>query len=324
MTLCGLVEKAGDLEGYEGNAQSFRIITKLAVRFEETPGLDLTRATLGAILKYPWIRDTKDQKKSKKWSVYKSETDDFIFASELIQNETKTLEAELMDWADDIAYSVHDLEDFHRCGAIPWHLLNDQNYQLKLVADSNENWFNAPEGAYQGLHEALITLGKLLGSVSELRSKPYEGTRKQRHQIRFLTSTLIGRFIRGLNIRDRQEVGDGQRCVIIDFNRECEVRILKQITQDFIISNPALAAQQRGHRRLLEELFEDILEEVITKPDKRDGFLPTRLKYLLDDGETNARITADCISSFTEAEAIALHGRIRGTASGSVLDPIVR
>jgi len=106
--LCNLVEASGDEEGYEGNAQSFRIITKLAVRFEGCDGLDLTRATLAATLKYPWTRDKNDPKKTKKWSVYNSEQDDFEFARTLNRGEKKTLEAELMDWADDIAYSVHD------------------------------------------------------------------------------------------------------------------------------------------------------------------------------------------------------------------------
>src|SRR5690606_13136092 len=109
-----------DDDGFEGNAQSFRIITKLAIRFPDVDGIDMTRATLAACLKYPWYRG-KEGKKAKKWSVYKTEREDFDFARAHHENhDEKTLEAELMDWADDVAYSVHDLEDFHRCNALPW------------------------------------------------------------------------------------------------------------------------------------------------------------------------------------------------------------
>ena len=100
--------KQHDPDGFEGNSQSFRILTKLAVRFEH-PGLDLTRATLAAVIKYPWYRENEDIKKKDKWGSYRSESEDFSFARECFSHENKTAEAEIMDWADDVAYSVHDL-----------------------------------------------------------------------------------------------------------------------------------------------------------------------------------------------------------------------
>lgn len=113
-----------DSEGFEGNAQSFRIVTKLTVRFSWRDGLNLTRATLGALLKYPWARDISNNEmnsiKSIKWGYYNSEKEDFDLCRENLIQDAKTVEAELMDWADDISYSVHDLEDFHRCNQIPW------------------------------------------------------------------------------------------------------------------------------------------------------------------------------------------------------------
>ena len=83
-----------DDDGFEGNAQSFRIVTKLAVRFPDAPGINLTRATLAACLKYPWYRG-KTGKQSKKWSVYKTETDDFKFARRKHSHKEKTLMQEV-------------------------------------------------------------------------------------------------------------------------------------------------------------------------------------------------------------------------------------
>jgi dGTPase len=74
------VTKNGDPDGFEGNAQSFRVVTKLAVRFDECDGLDLTRATLNACLKYPWIRAESDPDRARKWGAYAIDREDFDFA----------------------------------------------------------------------------------------------------------------------------------------------------------------------------------------------------------------------------------------------------
>jgi dGTPase len=109
---------------FEGNAQSFRIVTKLAFKSTKHAGLDLTRVTLSAILEYPWLKG-QNEKKRNKWGAYKSEIADFNFAKLLFPSGKlkRSPEASLMDWADDVTYSVHDLEDFFRASKIPVHLL---------------------------------------------------------------------------------------------------------------------------------------------------------------------------------------------------------
>src|SRR3546814_15965034 len=72
------------------------------------------------------MRNTEDPKKKKKWSVYQTEEDDFRFAREFCDGENQSTEAALMDWADDTAYYVQDLEDFHRCVALPWYKILDE------------------------------------------------------------------------------------------------------------------------------------------------------------------------------------------------------
>ena len=193
--------KCLDAEGFEGNAQSFRIVTKLAVRFAECDGLDLTGATLAALQKYPWARDKSDAKKRSKWGYYLSERDDFDFCMEGAVEDTRTLEAELMDWADDIAYSVHDLEDFHRCNFIPWRrIIGEEAIDKELVVENAvTKWKKsspAPTDATGRLRDAHRRLTSLFsGYESTILTGPYEGTRVQREQIRTLTSALINRYI---------------------------------------------------------------------------------------------------------------------------------
>lgn len=316
-TLDELVVKHDD-DGFEGNAQSFRIVTKLAIRFDKHNGIDLTRATLAACLKYPWFRK-KTGKESRKWSAYESEREDFEFARAFHPHTEKTLEAELMDWADDVAYSVHDLEDFHRCNALPWQKVfseKDRIIDHALGSDKRRKRRQALEAAW-----ARLIVDFLDPTYSALLTAPYEGEREQREQLRNMTSTLIGMFIGGVRINDDP---NSHTAVIFDQDRVDEVQILKQITRDYIIGSPILAAQQHGQKKIISDLYEALTSD----PRSQTGypsFLPVRLRYLRPIAKTSpARFVADCIASLSESEAIALHSRLTGVSTGSVLDPIVR
>jgi dGTPase len=118
-------------EGYEGNAQSFRILTSLTVSdtapintLSGEPGANLTKASLNAVLKYPWLH-RRNPEKPDKWGAYASEKSMFAFARNGFSGSRRSIEAEIMDWADDITYAIHDLADFYCAGLIPLHLLVD-------------------------------------------------------------------------------------------------------------------------------------------------------------------------------------------------------
>ena len=318
-----------DPEGYEGNAQSFRIVTKLAIRFPQCEGLDLTRATLCALLKYPWARDTseagKAAGKSKKWGYYKSEQNDFDFCRDGVELDKRSLEAELMDWADDIAYSVHDLEDFHRCNFIPWARIigKDAPDVERIVENAVAKWHGSPSDAKGRMRDAHRRLSGLFeGFRATVLYGAYEGTQPQRLAIRTLTSTLIGRYVLATKLVEEGSYQLAGPRISLDPKHEDEVRLLKQIARDYILSSPSLAGQQLGQRRILESLFSDFHEEIRARKPR---VLPRRFHHLIEDQSiSTARTAADCVASLTEGEAIALHQRLTGQFSGSVLDPIVR
>jgi dGTPase len=163
---------------------------------------------------------------------------------------------------------------------------------------------SAPPDAEGRLRRAVRRLDTFIsGGWAIVINEPYEGTRDQREALRSLTSALIGRYIQALKLR---EVGANPNTssVVIDTQLVDEVKILKQITKDYIIRNPALLAQQEGQ--------------------KPPAYLPTRLIYLWGKDIRPPRFVADCISSLTEAEAVGLCSHLHGWSSGSVLDPIVR
>lgn len=317
-TLNDLVEGGGVVDGFEGNAQTFRILTKTGVRYDETPGLDMTCATLAAVLKYPWMRVQGHPSKGKKWSVYKSEKADFEFARQYHQHERQSAEAALMDWADDIAYSVHDIEDFHRAGAMPWNMIFEPESADGLVKATHSKWFDAPADAVERLSKAWQDLSDYFAGYRAIMTEIYDGSRAHRVALRTLTSSLIGRYVSSTRLN---EDFDGEP-VLRGKEEEAEILLLKQITRQYIIGSPTLLAQQHGQQRIIRKLFEAIVAGA------RQGFppfLPVRFEYLweLADGCT-LRFAADCIGGMTEAQAIALYGRLYGTAAGSVLDPIIR
>ncbi len=313
----------GDPDGFEGNAQTFRILTKLGVRHPNNPGLDLTRATLASVLKYPWMRDHSDKNRCKKWSVFRSEKEDFEFARKFHPHSHKTIEAELMDFADDIAYSVHDLEDFHRCNAVPWQVIfRDENKQ-KLVKNTLSRWHAAPPEAPGYLNKGMEAIENLFLLHEKILLEPYVGSREQRWWLRNLTSTLVGTFLKSVSIDPVSPTLN-----IVPENLAA-VLLLKQITNDYIFTRPALSAQQQGQAKLIQDLFLKIHQDSCY--GSWPSFLPNRLHYLWDlskeessQFDNRPRFAADCIASLTENEVVRLHARLFGSSSGSVLHPIVR
>ena len=221
-----------------------------------------------------------------------------------------------MDHADDIAYSVHDLEDFHRANKIPWLSVRENPELLRdLVSKAETRWYGRPADSGKRLQDAWSRLLGTLGLVSEEWWRPFVGNRGQRQDLRFWTSSLVKRFVLGAEIKNGQLAVPNE---LLD-----EIRFLKAITWYFVIDSTALAAQQHGQRRILRELFEDLMAAA-TDPENRRLF-PHRTRHLLEDAAVqSSRAVADTISGMTEEEVVALHKRLRGLDGGTMMNPIIR
>jgi dGTPase len=316
------------LDDFEGNAQTFRIVTKLAVRTARSAtilALNLTRASLAAILKYPWMSNDERAQSKKKWGAYQSEADEFNFATTLTHPPVASLEASLMDWADDVTYAVHDLEDFIRSGHIPLAaLLSDQDSgeQSLFIARATERLTAKKQFTADEIHQAFSELKK------KWLPKPYTGAPISRAELHDSASSLITRYVNQCEIRGQSLwVGRG---------REVEVNVLKQLTWCYVIDNPALATRQRGQRAMIADLFWRLggwMDEARGDPAELRR-LPVLLRtcYELslndpgmrgwagDDKELlGARAVVDYIASLTEEQSIELHGRLTGGPSQSAL-----
>jgi len=313
---------------FEGNAQSFRIVTRLGVRTGDEQGLNLTRQTLAGLLKYPWpYSDQPSHKANRKWGHYQDDADAFAFARQGHSEEAsaqKALEAEIMDWADDLTYAVHDVDDFFRAGLIPLHRLRGDDSgalaefkELLLDGRSTE-----PDlfGGYpvDQLVEALKSPLVYGPGVA------YEHTEPNRATMREFGSNLITRYLEAFKVGNDRDSGMAE--LAIDPDAKCEVEALKALVTVFVIRRPGLAVVQHGQERMIGDLFRWYFEASAPTEDGNRRLLPPGAKERLDKSddspEARARVVVDFISGLTEATATQLHNRLSGGWSGQALDSV--
>lgn len=225
-----------------------------------------------------------------------------------------------MDWADDITYSVHDLEDFFRAARMPLHLLAQRDPRERnafFVSVFDRRKADKDFADHDALKEAF---SDLLISTFPIGTA-YNGSAEHRSALRNFTGTLIGRYVGATNIRSEH----GVPRLFIDREFRLEVTMLKELTWSYVIEAASLAAQQRGQRKVIKDLFE-IYSDAAKSPAKWSIF-PTFYRERLQNnqnvqGET-ARIPVDLIASMTESQAIAMHRRLTGQSHGSGLDDIL-
>ncbi|MEU6355990.1 dGTP triphosphohydrolase [Streptomyces sp. NPDC047072] len=335
-----LSRKMSSYGGFEGNAQTFRALTKLAVHAHVDYGLDLTRATLNSVLKYPRYlgeegsesadRDWPFRGRGGKWGVYRSEEKDFLFAREgEVEPGRRCVAAVLMDWADDVSYVTHDLYDYFRGGLMPLHLLQsecaDEFLEFARSRRGNRGYDQFDEEAFKREYRELKRL---------MPDRGWRDTREDRKVLDRFQSELLTFFFNSVSVR---RVGEGWE-VCIDKVAEYQVEVIKELTFFYVIRRPSLAMVQRGQQRIVSRLFDDLMEIFAKHRDgsHRDPDHP--VPELLDDiyngmerhekksgftrthEERCARAVCDYICALTEDQAINLYERLSGTrvSQGSI------
>ncbi len=323
---------SGDvIEGFEGNAQSFRIITELAFRSDEYNGLNLTYQTLRGVLKYPWTYPNRPPEKKEKWGAYSSEATAFKHATLASGGPVqKAAEAELMDWADDLTYAIHDVEDFYRAGLIPLHLLRPAQKGSAPLAERSRflQYVSSKIGSIselKGSTEADLDeiFGQVIFTFFKLQST-YEGTKRDRARLRSFTSQLVSRYINGL---DLAEPG-GKSTVTRQKDLEKEIAVLKQLTWFYVIEGRGLAVQQHAQRQIIRYLFNAFMHETNTSSSR---LLPPYYRERLEElvrtfgpgTINNRRVVVDLIAGMSESQCYAVYQRLNGIVAGSALDKIL-
>jgi dGTPase len=357
------------VDGFEGNAQSYRIVTSTEIRGQAIIGLNLTAAVRAAILKYPWTRRDHPcphprhldppprgasapaddpESGSAKFGAYSTEIDD-VAAARLpfagrVADWQQTVEASIMDTADDIAYAIHDVEDFHRVGvlqqgSVAAELMAWQRERSPLSSLSAEELAaesRRPGRSIEALRRQLhrkdgwisedVTFAAALEHVRAelvdgLLAAPFDGSIEAEESVAAFSASWTRRLVDAIDVVEQPAVRSGH--VTLGRAQWHEVQILKFVHHRFVLARPDLALHQRGQARLLGTLVEALLAW-LADPDEV-ARLPRRLHDLVELaeaelpsgtpdrlGRARGRAVIDFVASLTDGQAVAMLDALAG------------
>lgn len=298
-----LAELAGDCGGFEGNAQTLRLLTRLEAKTFDAAGasvgLNLTRATLDACTKYPWTPDAAGA--DGKFGVYADDLPVFGWLRAPAPAGTRQcLEAQVMDLADDVAYSVHDVEDGVVAGRVDLTRLD-----TAAVWDTVRGWY-LPAATDDALDDVLAGL-RTQGSWP---TTSYDGSRRSLAALKNLTSDLIGRFC-GAAQHATFEAGAGPFVryaadLVVPERTRLEIAVLKGIAAHYVMQADDRMRLMARQRELVHELVAVLLDR---GPDALQRPFADDWRSAADD-PARLRVVVDQVASLTDASAVAWHGRL--------------
>ncbi|MEO5534400.1 MAG: deoxyguanosinetriphosphate triphosphohydrolase [Pseudolysinimonas sp.] len=305
-----LAEWASDIGGFEGNAQTLRLVTRLEPKvFDDARsyGLNLTRASLDASCKYPWpaAQGIPDPSGRSKYGFYDDDTPVFQWLRADAPDRVRCIEAQVMDLSDDIAYSVHDFEDAIVNGYLDVRALGARVDHDELV-DAMFAWIG---GEFD--HDTLIAAFDRLDNL-EYWIDSWDGSRRDLAGLKNLTSFLIGRFAGHAERATRAAHPQGALArfgadVATPLETQAEIAVLKGIVAANVMSTNArqpLYARQRG---ILTELADRLLAD----PTQLDVGFTGDWTAAADD-TARKRVVVDQVASLTDVSANAWHERLVG------------
>ena len=303
--------------GFEGNAQTLRLLTRLEAKTLDADGrsvgLNLTRATLDASTKYPWPRSEAPRPRvnaddsgggGRKFGVYDDDLPVFAWMRDGEDTHRRCVEAQVMDLADDVAYSVHDLEDGVVAGTVDLAFLDDAG-ERAAVWQTVRDWY-LPDIADAALDGAL----RRLRGVGSWPETSYDGSRRSMASLKDLTSDLIGLFC--TQVRDATRAAYGDRPfvrytadLVVPAGTELAIVALKGVAAHYVMRAQARVAVLDRQR----EMVTDLVARLWRDPSP----LAPALRADLDAAGSDAarlRVVVDQVASLTDASATAWHARL--------------
>lgn len=312
-----LNEFAEDCGGFEGNAQSLRLLTRLEPkRFVPSDttgelvsvGLNLTRAALDAATKYPWSRGAHPHDpKSTKFGVYEDDRPVFEWARKGAPAHRTCFEAQVMDWSDDVAYSVHDVEDGLHAGHIDPNCLHAEPERQAV--------FEVAIGRYVPEDTSPEELGEALDRLLDQEWWPhgYDGSAVAQARLKDATSQLIGRFCQSAEAATRAAYGTGRLTryaaeLVVPRETRHECAVLKAVADRYVMQRDEQERLRADQRVVIAELAAALTARA------PEGLDP-QFRALFDaapDEQGRKRVVVDQIAALTDASARSLHARLTG------------
>lgn len=294
-----LNEAAASIGGFEGNAQTLRILTRLEPKTLGSDGtsygLNLTRASLDAACKYPWGPVASDGKWLPKYGAYLEDVPILDWIRDGAPAERRCLEAQIMDWADDVAYSVHDVEDGMLSGRVTLDVLWDL-VELAALADKGAKAFGGEPG------ELLEAADRLRRMSIISQAADFGGTLQDMAALKTMTSELVSRFVTAVVTGTREEYGPGplgryDADLMVPAEVQSEVILLKSIAVLYVMDERHHLSEKERQRDRIFRVTEFLWQggEGALDPMFRPWF-----EQATSDRE-RFRVVIDQVASLTES-----------------------
>ena len=296
---------AAGIGGFEGNAQTLRILTRLEPKRTHPDGrpagLNLTRATLDATTKYPWRR-AEGPGGTAKFGVYEDDLDVFAWFRDGVAPGHRAFEAEVMDWSDDVAYSVHDVEDAIASGRLDPRALRDPAEVSAFLSVAHDSYArDLPVDSLGAALERVLATGTV--------PRAHSGSRADLADLKDMTSRLIGRFTLAAEVATRAAYGQAallrhEADLVVPDDTRAECAVLKAVAAHFVMRADDRLEIQVGERAVVEALVAGYLEQ----PSRLDPDLAA--DHAQADSDAAAlRVIVDQVASLTDVRALDLHRR---------------
>ncbi len=317
--------KGNSVLRFEGNAQTFHILVSAEPKSPAYPGLNLTRATLAGVLKYPYEQAIGYDK--------------FIFSSDLpvarwvlagggailkagkstqSRRPKTSIVCQILDWADDCAYSVHDVEDALQAQFLRAGDLEDARFARRVYSHYEETREEeaVPKLTFLEVRERLLDLSRRIRFPEQGDERAY-----RKSAMRNILNDLI--------ISVSVESCGGCRRSDFSWNLAVpdEARVLsvlcKSVIWEAVITDPRVAAMSTKGREILRDLFHLLLEEVCVK--KSSSLFPRYYRPTIEEcfeggHKEAARAICNFLALLTDMDALRLHALLRGSKASSIFD----
>ncbi len=291
--------------GFEGNAQTLRTLTRLEAKVLAPDGgpagLNLTRAVLDATAKYPWPR----REGARKFGVYADDRPAFDWLRAGAPDGRRCLEAQVMDWADDVAYSVHDVEDGVHTGLVRFAAFGDADERAAVCALAAAAYSAESAGDLGAVLDELLTLPTLRDLVR------YDGTRGAQVALKRATSELTGRFVSAAVAATTAAAGPGpfrryEADLVVPGLVAAECALLKAVAARYVMGRRDISNLQTRQRELLTELVGALADRA---PAALDPALRPDWLAAADDA-ARLRVVIDQVAGLTDLSAPIWHSRL--------------
>lgn len=287
--------------GFEGNAQSLRLLTRLeskVLRPDGTSaGLNLTRASLDACIKYPW----GEGERGSKYGYYADDAEVVSWVRDGVVGQRRCIEAQVMDLADDIAYSVHDVEDAIVSGWLDPADLDSAEVVARVSAQVRDWYLPSVDD-----DEVSAALERVRGHDWFVRG--FDGTRASLAALKDMTSELVGRFCSASTAATLARSG-GRPVIryaddlVVPTDTAVEIAALKGVAAVFVMTRDDRQDGYLAERELLTDL--------VTRLCERDGvdlepLFAADYRCATTDID-RLRVVVDQVAALTDASAVVWH-----------------